>query len=53
MGHDALTWLAGLAGYESAVVAEDGTCYRSAGLPELRVDDGQPVDFLRLPLAGP
>jgi FAD:protein FMN transferase len=34
MGMSALTWLARLDGYESAVVAQDQTCYRSSGLPE-------------------
>jgi thiamine biosynthesis lipoprotein len=33
MGLDALPWLAGLDGYESAVVAADGRTFRSAGLP--------------------
>ena len=48
MGRDALTWLAGLDGYEAAVIAEEGTSYQSAGLPELRSDNGEPVDFARL-----
>jgi thiamine biosynthesis lipoprotein len=33
MGRAGLSWLAGLPGYEVAVVAEDGTAYVSAGLP--------------------
>jgi thiamine biosynthesis lipoprotein len=35
MGTAALDWLAGLDGYESAAVTEDGDLYRSAGLPTL------------------
>ncbi|NJC73798.1 FAD:protein FMN transferase [Planosporangium thailandense] len=35
MGEAALEWLAGLDGYESAVVTEDRRCFRSAGLPAL------------------
>ena len=34
MGRAALAWLARLAGHQAAVVAEDGTCYRSDNLPE-------------------
>lgn len=33
MGRAALTWLAKLDGHEAAVIAEDGRCYRSDGLP--------------------
>jgi FAD:protein FMN transferase len=33
MGQAGLTWLAGLTDHESAVVMEDHTCFRSAGLP--------------------
>jgi thiamine biosynthesis lipoprotein len=33
MGRAGLNWLASLDGYECAVVMEDGTAYRSAGLP--------------------
>ncbi|HZN76241.1 MAG TPA: FAD:protein FMN transferase [Micromonosporaceae bacterium] len=33
MGPPALRWLAGLDGYESMVVTEEGVSYRSAGLP--------------------
>jgi FAD:protein FMN transferase len=33
MGMSALTWLARLDDYESAVVTEDGRCFRSDGLP--------------------
>jgi len=33
MGADGPRWLAGLAGYESAVVTADGGCLTSAGLP--------------------
>jgi thiamine biosynthesis lipoprotein len=47
MGRAGLGWLARLPGHEAAVVAEDGTCYRSAGLPELRSDDEfAPLDDL-------
>jgi thiamine biosynthesis lipoprotein len=35
MGDAGLSWLADLDGYESAVVTEDGRCFRSAGLPAL------------------
>ena len=35
MGRPALTWLAGLDGYESLVVTEDATLYRSDHLPEV------------------
>jgi thiamine biosynthesis lipoprotein len=34
MGRSALTWLAGLEGYESLVIAADATLYRSERLPE-------------------
>jgi FAD:protein FMN transferase len=40
MGRPALRWLAGLAGYESMVVTEDGTGYRSAGLPVVSAAEG-------------
>jgi hypothetical protein len=33
MGAEGPTWLAGLTGYESAVVTADGECLTSAGLP--------------------
>jgi len=33
MGHKGIDWLAGLAGYESAVVTRDGEALRSHGLP--------------------
>jgi FAD:protein FMN transferase len=33
MGEAGLTWLAALAGYESAAICEDGRAYRSDGLP--------------------
>lgn len=35
MGHKGLDWLAGLAGYECAVVTEDGRAFVSDGLPVL------------------
>jgi thiamine biosynthesis lipoprotein len=35
MGEAGLAWLARLDGYESAVVSEDGRCFRSIGLPAL------------------
>ncbi|MBT8225544.1 MAG: FAD:protein FMN transferase [Dactylosporangium sp.] len=35
MGEPGLGWLAGLAGYEVAVVTEDGRGFRSAGLPSV------------------
>ncbi len=38
MGMSALTWLARLDGYESAVVAHDRTCYRSSELPEVKLE---------------
>jgi thiamine biosynthesis lipoprotein len=34
MGEAGLAWLAGLEGYESGVVTDDGRCYRSGCLPE-------------------
>jgi thiamine biosynthesis lipoprotein len=34
MGETGLDWLARLVGYESAVVTDDGRCFRSGGLPE-------------------
>jgi thiamine biosynthesis lipoprotein len=34
MGEAGLRWLAHLSGYESAAIADDGRCFRSAGLPE-------------------
>jgi thiamine biosynthesis lipoprotein len=33
MGPAGLDWLATVDGHESAVVTEDGRCFRSAGLP--------------------
>ena len=34
MGEAGLDWLAGLDGYESAAVTDDGRCFRSGSLPE-------------------
>jgi len=34
MGHDGIAWLAGLDGYESAVVTDDGELFCSPGLPQ-------------------
>jgi thiamine biosynthesis lipoprotein len=42
MGEAALAWLAGLCGYESAAITDDGRCFRSAGLPELPPDGSLP-----------
>jgi thiamine biosynthesis lipoprotein len=44
MGRAGLAWLARLAGYQAAVVAEDGTWYRSGNLPEAVAAPG--VDVL-------
>jgi hypothetical protein len=33
MGEAGLDWLAGLKGYECAIIKVDGTIYTSAGLP--------------------
>jgi len=42
MGLPGLDWLARISGHESAVVTEDGQCFRSEGLPT-RPDNGPPV----------
>jgi FAD:protein FMN transferase len=44
MGRAGVDWLARLAGYQAAVVAEDGTCFRSDDLPavELRTHAVRP-----------
>ncbi|MFG2041777.1 FAD:protein FMN transferase [Dactylosporangium sp. NPDC048998] len=39
MGRNGLRWLAGLEGYETAVVTEDGEGYCSAGLPMVPITD--------------
>jgi FAD:protein FMN transferase len=43
MGQAGLRWLAQLQGYECAVVAEDGTALRSAGLPLAAADEPVPL----------
>jgi thiamine biosynthesis lipoprotein len=46
MGERARTWLAGLSGYSSAVVTQDGRAFRSADLPALAPtgdSDGQAI----------
>jgi FAD:protein FMN transferase len=46
MGKAGLTWLAGLAGYECAVVTEDGQAFRSQGLPRATSDPSHALPML-------